>query len=77
MHSSRQGIIVENCKTRASQINLDIFMPMQTYSGMFGHIQTYLDKFSHNQTYSGIIHAYADIFRTPCNPSIFKTIIFS
>ena len=38
-------------------------------------IQTNLGTFRHNQTYPGIIQAYSCIFRTLCNPGIFKIVV--
>ena len=33
----------------------------------------YSNSFRYNQSYPGIIQAYSDIFRTPCNPGVFRT----
>ena len=33
----------------------------------------YSNSFRHNQSYPGIIQAYSDIFRIPCNPGVFRT----
>ena len=37
-------------------------------------VQTDFRIFSHNRAYSGIIQTYSDIFRTLCNPVIFRTV---
>ena len=41
-------------------------------------IQTDLGTFRHKhiQTYPGIIQAYSGIFRTPCYPDMFKTVVY-
>ena len=39
-------------------------------------IQTDLGTFRHNQAYPGIIQAYSDIFKTLCNPGIFRTVVY-
>ena len=40
----------------------------------FRYIQAYSRIFMHIHTYSGIIQAYSGIFRTLCNPGIFRTL---
>ena len=30
----------------------------------------------HNQAYPGIIQAYSAIFKTQCNPGIFRTVVY-
>ena len=65
--SSKQGITMRTCRTRASQADL----------GIFTHIPAYLDILRQNQAYSGIIHTYSGIFQTLCNSSIFKTPVSS
>ena len=40
-------------------------------------IQTDLGTFRHNQAYPGIIQAYSGIFKTLCNPGIFRTVAYS
>ena len=50
---------------------------IQADLGIFTHILAYSDIFKHKQAYSGIIWAYSGIFRTLCNPSIFKTLLHS
>ena len=54
------------CKTKTNQANLNIFM----------HIPAFLGIFRRNQTYSEIIRVYWGIFRTLCNPGMFRTLIF-
>ena len=39
-------------------------------------IQTDLGTFKHNQTYPGIIQVYSGIFKTLCNPDIFRTVVY-
>ena len=39
-------------------------------------IQAGKGTFRHNQAYPGIIQAYSDIFKTQCNPGIFKTVVY-
>ena len=39
-------------------------------------IQTDLGTFRHNQAYLGIIQAYSGIFKTLCNTSIFRTVVY-
>ena len=39
-------------------------------------IQTNLGTFRQNQAYPGIIQAYTGIFKTLCNPDIFRTVAF-
>ena len=39
-------------------------------------IQTDLCTFRHNQVYPGIIQAYSVIFKTLCNPGIFRTLVY-
>ena len=39
-------------------------------------IQTDLGTFRHNQAYPGIIQAYSGIFKTLCNPGIFRTVVY-
>ena len=39
-------------------------------------IQTDLGTFRHNQAYPGITQAYPGIFKTLCNPDIFKTVLY-
>ena len=39
-------------------------------------IQAEKGTFRHNQAYPGIIQAYSDIFKTQCNPGIFKTVVY-
>ena len=39
-------------------------------------VQTDFRIFSHNRAYSGIIQTYSDIFRTLCNPVIFRTVVY-
>ena len=38
--------------------------------------QTGLGTFRHNQAYPGIIQAYSGIFKTLCNPGVFRTVVF-
>ena len=33
-------------------------------------------RFRDNQAYTGIIQAYSDIFKTLCNPGIFRTVVY-
>ena len=40
-------------------------------------IQTDSGTFRHNQAYPGIIQAYSGIFKTLCNPGIFRTVAYS
>ena len=37
---------------------------------------TDLSTFRHNQAYPGIIQAYSGIFKTLCNPGIFRTVVY-
>ena len=60
--SFRQGITMGKCKTKVVQADLNIFTHIQ-------HITAYSDILRHNQAYSGI-------FRTLCNPDIFKTMVY-
>ena len=39
-------------------------------------IQTNIGTFRHNQAYPGIIQAYSGIFKTLCNPGIFRTVVY-
>ena len=39
-------------------------------------IQTDLGTIRHNQAYPGIIQVYSSIFKTLCNPGIFRTVIY-
>ena len=39
-------------------------------------IQTDLGKFRHSQAYPRIIQPYSGIFRTLCNPDIFRTVVY-
>ena len=39
-------------------------------------IQTDLGTFRHNQVYPGIIQTYSGIFKTLCNPGIFRTVVY-
>ena len=39
-------------------------------------IQTNLGTFIQNQAYPGIIQVYTGIFKTLCNPDIFRTVVF-
>ena len=67
MRSSRQGLTTEKCKTKAIQ-------KVQAY---FMNILSFVSVFRHNQAYSGIIQEYSGIFRTLCNPAIFRTLTYS
>ena len=81
MRSSRQGITMSKCKTKAILTDL----------GIFTQIPAYLGIFRHNPTYSGTIHAYSGIFRTLVyseamniqnqrhiwNPGTFRTLAYS
>ena len=40
-------------------------------------IEIDLGTFKHNQAYPGIIQAYPGIFKTLCNPGIFRTVLYS
>ena len=37
-------------------------------------VQTDLGTFRHNQAYPGITQTYSGIYRTLCNPNIFRTV---
>ena len=39
-------------------------------------VQTDLCTFRHKQAYPGIIHAYSGIFKTLCNPDIFRSVVY-
>ena len=39
-------------------------------------IQTHLSTFTHNHAYPGIIQAYSGIFKTLCNPGMFRTVVY-
>ena len=43
----------------------------------FRQIQAHSNIFWHIQTYSGIFQIHSDIFRTLCNPDIFRAFVFS
>ena len=62
MRSSRQGVTIGTCKTKANQTDLDLFT----------NIPAQLAIFKHNQAYSGTIQAHSGIIRTFCYPGIFK-----
>ena len=57
---------MEKYKTKIIQADL----------GIFTHIHAYSDIFKHKQTYPGIITTYSDMFRTLCNPGIFRTLVY-
>ena len=54
MHSSRHGITIWTCKTKAIQADLGIFIHIHTYSSIFRHINAQ----------PGIFRNYPGIFRT-------------
>ena len=58
-------------------VNRKPFRQISANSRIFQHIQVYSDTFWNNQAYSGILQAYSDIFRTLCNPDIFRTLAYS
>ena len=39
-------------------------------------VQTDLCTFRHKQAYPGIIQAYSGIFKTLCNPDIFRSVVY-
>ena len=39
-------------------------------------IQADLGTFRQNQQYPGIIQTYSSIFKTLCNPGIFRTVVY-
>ena len=65
--SFRQGITMEKCKAKGIQVDL----------GIVRHILAYSDIFKHKEVNSGNIRVYWDIFRTLCNPGVFRTLVYS
>ena len=39
-------------------------------------IHTDLSTFRHNQAYPGIMWSYSGVFKTLCNPDIFRTVVY-
>ena len=52
---------------------MSIFTHIPAYTGIFAHSSI----FRHNQAYSRIIQVYSGVFRTLCNPGIFKNLAYS
>ena len=61
-HSSRLGITMGTCKTRAIQADLGVL--------------THFNIFRHNQSYSGIIQAYSGKLTILCKPGMFRILVY-
>ena len=62
------------CKTKAIQADLSIFTHIPANYGIYSLIQAYPAQSEIFRNYSSV---WSDIFRTLCNPGLFRTLVYS